>query len=93
VKSAKEIGTEHAGTRYRATLDAHALPASFRALSSYDVWVGDDGFIHRLRVVTAQPKTSVTVDLSDFGTTVKASAPPTDQVYQSKSGSIPELGP
>jgi hypothetical protein len=93
VTSAREIGTEHAGTRYRATLDAHALPASLGALSSYDVWVGDDGFIHRLRVVTNQPKTSVTVDLSDFGKTVKASAPPSAQVYESKSGSIPGLGP
>jgi hypothetical protein len=93
VRSAREIGNEHAGTRFRATLDMHALPAAFSALSSYDVWVGNDGFIHRLRVVTSKPQTSVTVDLSDFGSTVTASAPPRAEVYASTSGAIPGLGP
>jgi hypothetical protein len=93
VRSATEIGSEHAGTRYRATLDTHALPAVLRSLSSYDVWVGDDGFIHQLRVVTTSPTMSVTVDLSDFGKAVSASAPPPAQVYESKSATIPGLGP
>jgi hypothetical protein len=91
LKSAKEIGTEDAGTRYRATLDRRGLPSAARSLSSYDVWVGDDGFIHRVQVAAAAVHATVTVDLSDFGKTVSASAPPADQVYATK-GALPGLG-
>jgi hypothetical protein len=91
VKSAREIGTESAGTRYRATLDRSALPSAARSLSSYDVWVGDDGFIHRVRVAAAAAHATVTVDLSDFGKSVSASAPPSDEVYAAK-GALPGLG-
>jgi hypothetical protein len=91
LKSAREIGTESAGTRYRATLDRSALPSAARSLSSYDVWVGDDGFIHRVRVAAAAVHAIVTVDLSDFGKPVSASAPPKDEVYAAK-GALPGLG-
>jgi hypothetical protein len=91
LKSAREIGREQAGTRYRATLDRRVLPSQAQSLSSYDVWVGDDGYIHRVRVAAASVHATVTVDLSDFGKTVSASAPPSGQVYAAK-GFLPGLG-
>jgi hypothetical protein len=91
LKSARELGSEGAGTRYRATIDRRALPSAARSLSSYDVWVGDDGFIHRVRVAAAAVRATVTVDLSHFGRTVSASAPPPDEVYAAK-GAFPGLG-
>jgi len=91
LKSAREIGTESAGTRYRATLDRRALPSGARSLSSYDVWVGDDGFIHRVRIAAAAVHATVTVDLSNFGKAVSTAAPPASEVYAAK-GALPGLG-
>jgi hypothetical protein len=52
-----------------------------------EVWVGDGGLVRRLQVTTytrtdEQTFASVlTIDISDFGTVVSVSAPPSDQVY------------
>lgn len=91
VKSAQEIGTDRTGTRYRATLDRATLPPQARSLSSYDVWVGEDGFVHRVEVAASKLHATVTVDLSDFGTAVNASAPPPATVYPASS-ILPGLG-
>lgn len=89
LKSAKKVGTDQVGgvstTHYTVQTAQKTLPA-------YDVWVGDDGYIHRVRFDQATPKVSVTVDLSKFGKKVTAKAPPASQVYESKNGSIPGLG-
>ena len=83
--SATKVGTDNVGTHYK-------VQASTGAISAYDVWVGSDGYIHRVVVAQASPKVSVTIDLSKFGGKVTAAAPPAAQVYESKNGSIPGLG-
>jgi hypothetical protein len=85
LKSAAKVGTDGVGTHYR-------VQTSSGSVKAYDVWVGGDGYIHRIVVAQASPKVSVTVDLSKFGTKVTAAAPPAAQVYESKNGSIPGLG-
>jgi hypothetical protein len=85
LKSATEVGTDQIGTHYK-------VQAATGTLRGYDVWVGDDGYIHRVVVAESSPKVSVTIDLSNFGVKVTAAAPPAAQVYESKNGSIPGLG-
>lgn len=85
LKSATKVGSDNIGTHYKV----HATTGT---ISAYDVWVGNDGYIHRVVVAQASPKVSVTIDLSKFGEKVTAAAPPAGQVYESKTGSIPGLG-
>jgi hypothetical protein len=85
LKSAKKVGTDGVGTHYK-------VQASTGSVRAYDVWVGGDGYIHRVVVAQASPKVAVTIDLSKFGEKVTAAAPPPAQVYESKNGSIPGLG-
>jgi len=90
LKSATKVGgAEQVGgvsaTHFRVQTAQAAFP-------SYDVWVGDDGYIRRVQVEQGSPKVSVTVDLSKFGEKVGATAPPAAQVYTSKNGTIPGLG-
>lgn len=85
LKSATKVGTDQAGTHYK-------VRAKTGAVSGYDVWVGNDGYVHRVVVAQASPKVSVTLDLSKFGEKVTAAAPPAGQVYESKNGSLPGLG-
>jgi len=89
LKSAKKIGTEQVGG---VSTTHYTVQTTQKTLSSYDVWVGDDGYIHRVQVGEASPKVSVTVDLSKFGERVAAKAPPASEVFESKNGSIPGLG-
>ena len=88
-KSATKVGSEQVGgvsaTHYRVQTAQKTFP-------NYDVWVGDDGYIHRVQVAQPSPKVSVTVDLSKFGEKVSSSVPPASQVYASKTGTIPGLG-
>jgi hypothetical protein len=84
LKSATKVGSDSIGTHYK--VKEAAAPAG------YDIWVGDDGYVHRVVVSQSSPKVSVTVDLSRFGEKVTAAAPPAAQVYESKNGSLPGLG-
>lgn len=85
LKSATKVGTDQIGTHYK-------VQAATGTITGYDVWVGNDGYIHRVVVADSSPKVSVTVDLSKFGEKVTAAVPPAAQVYESKNGSIPGLG-
>ena len=85
LESATKVGTDQIGTHYK-------VQATTGSIRDYDVWVGGDGYIHRVVVAQASPKVSATIDLSKFGTKVTAAAPPAAQVYESKNGSIPGLG-
>ena len=85
LKSATKVGTDQIGTHYK-------VQAATGTITGYDVWVGNDGYIHRVVVAESSPKVSVTIDLSKFGEKVTAAAPPAAQVYESKNGSIPGLG-
>jgi hypothetical protein len=85
-----------ATTHYRVTIDtAKALQA--QGLSSpllagataelpkvpVDAWIGNDGLLRRIRIAagTAQGRLDLTMNLSDYGTTVAISAPPSSDVF------------
>jgi len=104
-----EVGTATVGgvqtTRYRGTIDAAKLPqASADALSKsgtklgpVDVWVGDDGYVHRERVTTItsagkNAKTVVSTTLSKFGEPVLVSVPADSETVDASTVTIPGLG-
>lgn len=92
LKSATKVGTDALGTHYRATVDTSKLPASVRktGVGGYDVWVGADGYIRRIKVGASG--VSVTVDFTDVGKPVTVTPPPASQVYEPPNGSLPGLG-
>jgi len=93
-------------THYRGTLDTAKLPkASADALSASgsspgpaDVWVGDDGYVHRLRLTTRKTTSSgaagtvVTERLSQFGKSVLVSVPAGSETVDASTVTIPGLG-
>jgi hypothetical protein len=60
----------------------------------YDVWIGDDGYVHRVKGIVRKGGTtsSVTTDLSAFGDPVTITVPPASQVYVGSTSTIPGLG-
>jgi len=102
---ATKVGTEQVDgvetTHYRARIDLSKLPAaptaSPAAPSTYDAWVGGDGYVHRVRthIVTGSGKqksvVTLTADLADFGKSVSVAVPPAAQTLTS-TGSLPGLG-
>ena len=104
-----EAGTQTIGgvqtTRYRGTIDVSKLPAASKTLvrstgatfGPVDVWVGSDGYVHRMRVVTSasaggqSAKTTLTTTLSDFGESVSATIPPASKTVDASTMSIPGL--
>jgi hypothetical protein len=95
LRRATAVGSEIvdgvATTHYRAVTATGSKPGS------YDVWIGGDGYVHRLRsrIASGTGATSaavtLTVDLSDFGTKLKVAVPPASQTVVS-NGSLPGLG-
>ena len=86
LKDVTVVGKETVGgvstTHYRAVAAGSA---------TYDAWVGDDGYIHRIRVVsTSGAKVSATTDLSRFGSTVHVKVPSAAESYATNS--IPGMG-
>jgi hypothetical protein len=98
--SVTTVGTVQIGgmtaTHYRARTVKGA--AGTAAGGTYDVWVGDDGYIHRVRTVVAAASGSsaatitATSNLSGFGEPVTVTVPPASQTVTSNTGSIPGLG-
>lgn len=92
-------------THYRGRIDVSKLPASSAALvqstgASFgpaDVWVGDDGYVHRVRIVTnasqggQKTKTTVTMTLSGYGAAVSVTVPPASETVDASSVTIPGL--
>ncbi|HEY4349117.1 MAG TPA: LppX_LprAFG lipoprotein [Gaiellaceae bacterium] len=85
-------------THYKASVDLSKLPQLqgkvgqelTKQLSDagitdvpFDVWIGDDGLVHRLTMTEALKgvNVAVTLDISDYGTDVNVSAPASDQVF------------
>ncbi|HEY5058529.1 MAG TPA: LppX_LprAFG lipoprotein [Gaiellaceae bacterium] len=104
LRGATVVGTEQVDgvstTQYRATIDPSKLPAAAGATQPgvYNVWVGDDGYVHRLRarVVTGsgtkKAVVNLTADLSSFGKPVTVTLPPPGQMATTNGSSIPGLG-
>ena len=95
-----EVGTVQLGgvsaTHYKATVKKTS--GSTKGGGVYDVWVGDDGYIHRVRTIVAGSSGSTTgavaatSTLSGFGDPVTVTVPPASQTVVSQNGSIPGLG-
>jgi len=95
-----EVGTVQLGgvsaTHYKATIKKTSGSAKVGGV--YDVWVGDDGYIHRVRTTVAGSSGSTsgavaaTSTLSGFGQPVTVTVPPASQTVVSTNGSIPGLG-
>ncbi len=100
LSTATEVGTVQLGgvstTHYKATIKKTS--GSAKAGGVYDVWVGDDGYIHRVRTTVAGSSGSTTgavaatSTLSGFGEPVTVTVPPASQTVVSQNGSIPGLG-
>jgi hypothetical protein len=94
VSTVTEIGPAQVGgvsaTRYRAHVTANS--AGTAAAGVYDVWVGSDGYVHRVRsvvVATSGTKVTATSTLSGFGEPVTVNVPPAASTYTSTTGSLP----
>jgi len=99
LKNVTKVGTEQVGgvstTHYKAAIDVAKLPSAAKASAgTYDVWIGDDGYVHRVRATITSKSTTATVstDLSGYGNKVTVAVPPASQVYDTHGASIPGLG-
>jgi hypothetical protein len=85
-----------ATTHYRARMDLSKLPAASATAGTgrYDVWIGDDGYVHRVKaiVTTGGTTSTVTTDLSAFGEPVKVAVPAASQTFDGSNSTIPGLG-
>jgi hypothetical protein len=101
VSTVTEVGTVQlngaSATHYKATVEK-TTSGSTTAGGTYDVWVGADGYIHRVRTTVAASSGSksgavaATSNLSGFGEPVTVTVPPASQTVVSTNGSIPGLG-
>lgn len=107
----KQVATQTVGgvetTRYRGRIDVSKLPAASQAVvqstgatfGPVDVWVGSDGYVHKVRVPTnassggAKVRAVLSMTLSAFGKQqVSVSVPPASQTADASKVSIPGLG-
>lgn len=93
-------------TRYRGRVDVSKLPAESAAVvrssgatfGPVDVWVGSDGYVHRVRVPTTaaaggqKVETTLSMTLSDFGKQVSVTVPPASETADAGKLTIPGLG-
>jgi hypothetical protein len=93
-------------THYRGHVDPAKLPADTKALvknsgaafGPVDVWVGADGYVHRVRVRTTatsngqKARTLVTMTLSEYGEPVSVSVPAAAATADASTVNIPGLG-
>jgi hypothetical protein len=98
--SVTQIGIAHGPGAGATVYRAHASGSAggTNAAGVYTVWVGSDGYIHRVRtnaVAASGSKAAhivATSTLSGFGDTVDVTVPPAAQTVTSTNGSIPGLG-
>jgi hypothetical protein len=106
----EDLGGEQLGgvqvEHYRGTIDpsklsgsaGQAAQAAGASFGPFDVWVGGDGYVHKLRTSTSAgsslqtAKTTLTMAFSDFGKTVSVSVPPASETVDATKVSIPGLG-
>jgi hypothetical protein len=83
-----------ATTHYRARIDLSKVKAAATGTGRYDVWIGGDGYVHRVKaiVTTAGTTSTVTTDLSAFGDPVSVTVPPASETFDGRNSTIPGLG-
>ena len=85
------VATDNGTTHYRGRLAKTAT----RPGGSYDVYVGDDGYVHRVTfssLVAPQERLNTTIDLSDFGKSVTVRIPAASESAPSTSIPLPGIG-
>jgi len=94
-----KVGTEQLGgvatTHYRAAVDISKLPGGLQTgTGRYDVWVGGDGYVHRVRMTIASSgsRATVTTDFSGYGDKITVVVPPASQTFDGSGMKIPGLG-
>jgi hypothetical protein len=63
----------------------------------YNVWIGDNGYVHRVKAIVTiggatSTVTSHTSDLSAFGESVSVTVPPAPETFDGSKASLPGLG-
>lgn len=110
ITNVQELGTATVGgvqtTHYRGSIDVSKLPKGSSSvlgqagasIGPVDVWVGADGYVHRVRVTTKTStgtgnvaKTVLTTTLSRFGEGVVVVTPPASATVDASKLSIPGL--
>jgi hypothetical protein len=84
-----------ATTHYRGRLDLSTLTGTtMTGTGRYDVWIGDDGYVHRVKAIVAKGGTTSTVsaDLSAFGDDVTVAVPAAGETFDGTNSTIPGLG-
>lgn len=82
-------------TQYRGRLDLSTLTGTtMTGTGRYDVWIGDDGYVHRVKAIVAKGGTTstVTADLSAFGDDVTVAVPAAAETFDGTNSTIPGLG-
>jgi hypothetical protein len=95
LRDVQKVGTAGGTTHYRAKIDLSKLQsAATTGTGRYDVWIGEDGYVHRVKaIVTASGSTStVTTDLSAFGEPVSITLPKPADTFDGTNTPIPGLG-
>jgi hypothetical protein len=109
LKDVREVGTSSLTgttlTHYRGTIDVSKLPAATQtaltasgaSFGAVDVWVGGDGYVHKVRVVNnaktngGTASTTLATTLSDFGKKVDVSVPSDAETVDASKLAIPGL--
>jgi hypothetical protein len=93
-----KVETPNAGsdtTHYRATFAVPKAEGAAKAgTGRYDIWIGEDGYVHQLKamVTTGGATSTVTTDLSAFGEPVSITLPNAADTYDGTKTPIPGLG-
>jgi hypothetical protein len=98
LRNVQKVDAQSAGsdtTHYRATFDVPKAKGAAKAgTGRYDIWIGQDGYVHQLKAVvtTGGATSTVTTDLSAFGEPVSITLPKAADTYDSTKTPIPGLG-
>jgi hypothetical protein len=95
LQTGQKVGVDAAGTHYRAKMNLSRLKGTAAAgRGRYDVWIGEDGYVHRVKaiVTTGGATSTVTTDLSAFGEPVSVTLPASADTYDATKTPIPGLG-
>jgi hypothetical protein len=82
-------------THYRGRIDLAVLTGTrMVGTGRYEVWIGGDGYVHRVKaiVMTGGTTSTVTSDLSAFGEPVSVKLPPASETFDGSNSNIPGLG-
>jgi hypothetical protein len=95
LRDVQKVGSAAGTTHYRAKIDLSKLKSAAKTgTGRYDVWIGEDGYVHRVKaiVTTGGSTSTITTDLSAFGEPVSVTLPKPADTYDGTNASIPGLG-